>query len=92
MDSRQVLLAYLVIAAVILLLVWFVDSSSLGWVFLWFLFLLVVMLVAISQGCCSCLPFLAVVAFLPVIAWLIWAWAGCDNKKKHKKDDDHHKK
>lgn len=87
MDARQALVAYIVIALLLLLLIWWVDSSSLGWVFLWFLFILIVMLVAISRGDCMCVWYLAVVAFLPIIAWLIWAWAQCNNK-----DHDDHKK
>lgn len=84
MDAKQVLIGYIVVGLIVLLLTWFVDEKSVGWVFLWLLFVLIVMLFAMSQGHCHALIYLAVVGILPVIGWMIWSWAACNGGKKPK--------
>lgn len=87
MDGRQALIAYIVLAIVVLLIVWFADQKSLGAVFFWLLFVFIVMLVALSRCNGACLWYLFAVAFIPLIFWIFWAFGNCD---KHKKDDHGH--
>jgi hypothetical protein len=86
MEAKNLLLAYVVIAVVLLLIVWWVDKKYVGHAFLWLLFVFIIMLFAVAKCNGACLLYLALVAILPVIAWILWgAFRDCN------KDKDHHR-
>ena len=83
MEGKHIFAAFIVIAIILLLIMWWMNFKYVGAVFLWFVFVFVIMCVAKSR-CLDerCLQLLLLVGLVPVIVVLLFTVFNCHNDKK----------